>query len=33
MLKLVSFRKFTKTLNQFFDLSSGNENLETCTQV
>ena len=26
----VSFRQYTKTLNQFFYLSSENENLETC---
>ena len=29
----VLFRQFTKTLNQFFHLSSGNENLETCIPV
>ena len=29
----VSFRQFTKTLNQFFYLSSANKNEETCTHV
>ena len=29
----ISFRQFTKTLNQFFYLSNANENLDTCIQV
>ena len=29
----ISFRQFTKTLHHSFDLSSANENLETCIQV
>ena len=29
----VLFQQFSKTLNQFFYLSSGNENLETCIPV
>ena len=29
----VSLRQFTKTLNQFLDLSSANENLEICIPV